>query len=1181
MRKVLIVGLGGSGGKTLSFIMDELKVILKDNGWKKDSLPECWKFVHIDVPSSADGIGKGLAASVEAQGGKYLGLAGVPPYPPYDKVAFENFSMSSEGLRNFARWRPIPEHLGGIDVTGGAGQFRAVGRVVTLTKTTGIYSALDSVVTSLRMDAAKNDLEAMSSCFDAEPLPNDMPVVLLVSSMAGGSGASMVLDVADILRGIQPENFSGGESAAFLYTADVFKSLPAVYKGAAAGTLATLSELTNALSAWDTSFTDAYWQSIVPSVALRNSDTQGRGPKLVFPIGSEARGVPFGSSPEDVYRGFAKMLSPLFYSEELQNDFFAYSQTNWSKQVTNLGDKGRDRKQLITKLVGQDGSRVKGPVIRPMLFPTWGSSTLTMGRNRYKEYAAQRIGREMAVILQEGFRKTGSNEIGLEEAISKSAEAIYPTFLDILDMGGDGTREWKQNGKLAISILKGMGENKTRVTSLVSQFTENFSGTRTAIVNRLRGKLSNESAERDRLLSEMAIAEVQNWLTSMTQRLDNAVLFSLSRGGFETTKRVLETFRGDLTALQNSLTQNASSAVIPSRDALVTTLERNANSNEVERAGSVFFRSVTDNFTSFLKSRVTEKTSLLLADVVGDVSNKLIAEIYKSIESSRNSLNTQMQSVEDAATSAAYRDAPITTWPRGSEVPGHFKPTVNEVVITSDEEYDAAFRTHINAESGMSGPESLREIAELILFRKYLTNGGKTQPKVGLSSEPGNWHPSLESNSSNWLLPKLKNGATSNPRYRFNFNSDDLRALAFEYISITGSSFEMYTRKSINEWLQSDSANEDIFRAKLDIAISYASPLVGIDSKAVEIFHGNGYEAIHYSFTDIPISESSRAIRSICASWGAGDTAEDNIKALTKNCIPASSAKEIFIRSETPPYLPWVFSSLTKPVRDNMASQGSNSSPVWTNVRARQLREFIPLGSDLVASFLRGWLVGRITGLIQLEAASEEKPYGIRVFPPNPSKKSVSSFGTTTLGVEKIGLVGRGNDSTGLSIPAVLLETMPLALASASSDMALLQPYLDLIEIGLEMKEVGGVENHKLTGLDLWFSKQQQWPESQLSFKNDDGHVIPTDDMDERRDWVLDWLDKTVKYLESIDTQRISEANFWQLNPEYEIAKELIQAAKKVQDELKRANLGKVEVGFEENRYFEEPQGPSVERPEH
>jgi hypothetical protein len=264
-----------------------------------------------------------------------------------------------------------------------------------------------------------------------------------------------------------------------------------------------------------------------------------------------------------------------------------------------------------------------------------------------------------------------------------------------------------------------------------------------------------------------------------------------------------------------------------------------------------------------------------------------------------------------------------------------------------------------------------------------------------------------------------------------------------------------------------------------------------------------------------------------------------------------------------------------------MASQGSNSSPVWTNVRARQLREFIPLGSDLVASFLRGWLVGRITGLIQLEAASEEKPYGIRVFPPNPSKKSVSSFGTTTLGVEKIGLVGRGNDSTGLSIPAVLLETMPLALASASSDMALLQPYLDLIEIGLEMKEVGGVENHKLTGLDLWFSKQQQWPESQLSFKNDDGHVIPTDDMDERRDWVLDWLDKTVKYLESIDTQRISEANFWQLNPEYEIAKELIQAAKKVQDELKRANLGKVEVGFEENRYFEEPQGPSVERPEH
>lgn len=1182
MRKVLIVGLGGSGGKTLSFIMDELKVILKDNGWKKDSLPECWKFVHIDVPSSADAIGKGLAASVEEQGGKYIGLATAKDtlYPKYDALAFKNFANSLDGLRSFSRWRPVPSHQGGIDIAGGAGAFRGIGRVVTLTKSAGIYSALDIMVTALRSDDAEADLQAISTCFGYKANPEEMPLVLLVSSMAGGSGASMVIDVADILRGIQPSNFSGGNSAAFLYTADVFKSLPSVYKGSASGTLATLSELTNALGDWDTEFTEGYWNSIVPKIPMQNSDNLGRGPKLVFPIGSEARGVPFGKGPEDVYRGFAKMLSPLFYNDNLQNEFGAYVKTNWPKRVIQLGNDDRDNQKLMTKISQEDGTEAKF-AIRPMAFPTWGSSSLSMGRDRYKEYAAQRIGREMATILNEGFRRSGSNEIGLEESISKAADSIYPTFLTLLDLGGDGTSEWKQSGKLTVSVLKQMGDNKSRISKMVSTFTENFTGSRTAIVNKLRGKLTNEGADREKEVSEIATIEVQKWLTSFTQRLDNAILFSLSRGGFETTKRVLETFKGELISLQNGLTQNASASVLSSKDALGSNLERNAGSKEVEKQGSAFFNSINTNFNNFVKSKVEEKTSLLLADVLGEISNKLVTEMTKKLEVGRNSLNSELHSVEDAATSAAYRDAPITTWPKGVEVPQHFKPTVNEVVVTSEEEYDAAFKAHISAESGFSGPESLREVAETILFRKLFSEGS-VKPKVGLASEPGSWHPSLESNSLNWKVAKLHNGASSNPIYSFKFDSKNLRELAFEYVGITGSAFELYTRESIGEWLQSGPTNEEIFRSKLAIAINYASPLVGIDSKAVDIFHGQDYEAIYYTFTDIPIAKSSKAIRAICASWGAGTTAQENTTAIEKNCDPASSAKEIFIRSETPPYVPWVFSSLTKPVRDSMASSGTNTSPVWSGVRARQLREFVPLGRDLIDAFLRGWLVGRITGLVQLDVSTPDRPYGVRVFSANPSNTKPAQFGPITLGVKQLGIESKGNDSSRLNIPAVLLETLPFALASASSDMGLLQPYLDLIEIGLDMKTVGGMASHRMPGLDLWFVDQKHWPESQLSFKRADATVVPGSDMESRRQWAINWLTETIVYLEEINSQKVTESNFWHLNPEYEIATELIKAARKVQEELRRPDLGRVELGIEGNTYpAEEYTEPVIERPEH
>jgi hypothetical protein len=53
------------------------------------------------------------------------------------------------------------------------------------------------------------------------------------------------------------------------------------------------------------------------------------------------------------------------------------------------------------------------------------------------------------------------------------------------------------------------------------------------------------------------------------------------------------------------------------------------------------------------------------------------------------------------------------------------------------------------------------------------------------------------------------------------------------------------------------------------------------------------------------------------------------------------------------------------------------------------------------------------------------------------------------------------------------------------------------------------------------------------------------------------------------------------LSAQYEIAKELIQAAVKVQAELRRGNLGEVEVTQDENLLIAEPDEQDIFRPEH
>ena len=54
LRPFLLIGVGGSGGKTLRVVRHELERRLRDVGWEGD-FPSGWQFLHVDVPSVADG----------------------------------------------------------------------------------------------------------------------------------------------------------------------------------------------------------------------------------------------------------------------------------------------------------------------------------------------------------------------------------------------------------------------------------------------------------------------------------------------------------------------------------------------------------------------------------------------------------------------------------------------------------------------------------------------------------------------------------------------------------------------------------------------------------------------------------------------------------------------------------------------------------------------------------------------------------------------------------------------------------------------------------------------------------------------------------------------------------------------------------------------------------------------
>ena len=106
----------------------------------------------------------------------------------------------------------------------GAGQFRAIGRTVAVWTAGRIKSAINESLAGLEqalVDAELKDLfhNITGEAADGKPRTH----IIIVSSLAGGTGAGLMQDVCDIIRAMD-KSYSD-EIFAVLYAAEAFDAL--------------------------------------------------------------------------------------------------------------------------------------------------------------------------------------------------------------------------------------------------------------------------------------------------------------------------------------------------------------------------------------------------------------------------------------------------------------------------------------------------------------------------------------------------------------------------------------------------------------------------------------------------------------------------------------------------------------------------------------------------------------------------------------------------------------------------------------------------------------------------------------------------------------------------------------------------------------------------------------------
>ena len=193
LRKFLILGLGGSGGKTIRYIKQALQEWFRQVGWE-GGMPTGWQFLHIDTPASQDSpVIPGAPALLRPD--EYLTL-----YPP--GIEFETIVSILKDRKHDLRGWEVDHTLMRIPIDRGAGQFRAVGRMLGLYQIGEIKQSLQRKQAALMTPGASAQLRELTEKI-GEGAPGTKappPIVIVVSSLAGGTGAGIIVDVCDVLR---------------------------------------------------------------------------------------------------------------------------------------------------------------------------------------------------------------------------------------------------------------------------------------------------------------------------------------------------------------------------------------------------------------------------------------------------------------------------------------------------------------------------------------------------------------------------------------------------------------------------------------------------------------------------------------------------------------------------------------------------------------------------------------------------------------------------------------------------------------------------------------------------------------------------------------------------------------------------------------------------------------------
>ncbi|NYE72056.1 tubulin-like doman-containing protein [Microlunatus parietis] len=976
MRRFLVVGCGGSGGATLAYLMDQLASDLAAID-RRLTLPAGWQFVHLDVPSGPEPGPDGLG-NVPQQGGRYLGLG--PKGGSYSDLdyAVSQKLLGARALDELAGWAPRQPQSVATPIDVGAGQYRSIGRMITLARAGEVHQGLQSAWEQLARVETLTEMgqlaDAVGSTFNA----NETPIVLVVTSMAGGSGASMALDVCRLLTlvpGVNPKL-----TAVFMVAPDIFDSLPpSARSGVRANALAMLGEIV----AGQTGAARRHDVEILSGLGYGD----GQGTEIpfarVFPIGRfiGAQRTMFGDgSPKAVYRGLARGLGGMMISEVASTQFVSFD-------LGNTGSIPPDSDYLAW-----------GAQLDPIPWGSYGFASLSMGRERYAEYAAQRIARGAVDRLLDGHLQPGNSASGTEQ-VKALVDSQWARLCERLQLPvglGSGQQAGAELGSWMTTVALPRADADAAARRVVdAEYVPHLPSPGGQQARQWLEAVQQRSRSRGHVLAEAAGKAAYDWAFAWQQglldRLVAVLTEGISRLGLPYAAAVLERLdahlRGVVIPGTEALgrTDPGSLAELPSELRQAVAAIKGAITG-----GDTLVERLVDGVRIKVRTQLYTRASALTADALATFIPDVLTPLTEAIREAQRVLEQARGSQVKHDGLARLATDQYAAWPSDADVkvPSRFDEAGNEVLLTPARDFAAQYAADLAraVPTDDAGNSPAQLVPSQVIEGVWETTGGERPPAL----DPH--QPNLIVQTAPWrsrVFPT--NPATgdalipSRARFGVHVKPGEVLERARAFVARSEQSFQRFCAVSLRDFINGPEVAESERHARIrDVttkfteALALAMPLIGVDEQVVRLLHGGQPVEYRYKFSDVPFAELPIADdleRILVDNPSIDASSRDNLgSALTDQGNP----RRIDIFGSYPLYSPLAFSSVLRPIAEQWgATTAQGREAFWAHRRSRPLDAALPMANVERRTLVAGWYLGQIVG----ELVIPPSPYdsGVRI----------------------------------------------------------------------------------------------------------------------------------------------------------------------------------------------------------